>query len=68
MNLKLKAALISIGVMGSAFLTGLILSQFPTWVVGVIAIVFALGIVYNLALAGLKFDQAVEKMNEKYQK
>ncbi len=66
MNLKLKAAAISLGVIGSGLVTGFVMSQLPYWVMGIFVLVFALGLVYNLALVGLKYDQAVEKMQEKY--
>lgn len=68
MNVKLKAALISLGVIGSGLITGFVMSQLPTWAVGVLVLVFAVALVYNLALAGLKFDQAVDEMNKKYEK
>ena len=68
MNLKLKAGLISLGVIGSGLVTGFVMSRLPTWAVGVLLLVFVVGLVYNLALAGLKFDQAVEEMNKKYEK
>jgi len=68
MNLKLKAAAIALGVIGSGLLTGFVMSQFPYWVMAIFILVFALVLVYNLALARLKFDQVVEEMNEKYQK
>lgn len=66
MNLKLKAVAISLGVIGSGLLTGFVMSQLPYWVAGIFVIVFALGLVYNLALARLKFDQTVEEIQEKY--
>ena len=66
MNLKLKAVAISLGVIGSGLLTGFVMSQLPYWVAGIFVIVFALGLVYNLALASLKFDETVEEMKEKY--
>lgn len=68
MNIKFKAALISLGVIGSGLITGFVMSQLPTWTVGVLLLVFAVALVYNLALAGLKFDQAVDEMNKKYEK
>ena len=68
MKLKFKAAAITLGVAGSGLLSGLVLSQFPTWVAGVLVLVFALALVYNLALARLKFEEAVDEMNKKYQK
>jgi hypothetical protein len=66
MNLKLKAVAISLGVIGSGLLAGFVMSQLPYWVAGILVIVFALGLVYNLALASLKFDETVEEMKEKY--
>jgi len=66
MNLKLKAAAISLGVIGSGFLTGFVMSQLPYWVSGIFVLVFALVLVYNLALASLKFDETVDEMREKY--
>ena len=68
MNLKLKAAAITLGVAASGLITGIVLSQLPTWVSGVIVLVFALGIVYNLALARLKFEEAVVEIGKKYEK
>jgi hypothetical protein len=68
MNLKLKAGLISLGVIGSGLLTGFVMSQFPSWVMAIFVLVISLAFVYNIALAGLKFDQAVEEMNKKYEK
>ncbi len=66
MNLKLRAALVAIGVVSSGLLTGFVLSQLPNWAVAVVILVFALAIIYNLALAGLKFDESIDKMNSKY--
>lgn len=68
MNLKLKAAGITLGVVGSGLVSGYVLAQFPNWVALAVALGFAVYLVFSLALAGLKFDQAVDKMNEKYQK
>jgi hypothetical protein len=42
------------------------MSQLPYWVAGIFVLVFALGLVYNLALASLKFDETVDEMREKY--
>jgi membrane protein YdbS with pleckstrin-like domain len=66
MNLKLKAAVYTVLYMASAFGIGVVLSQLPNWVVGAFALVIGLVIVYSLIHAGLKFDAAVEKMQEKY--
>jgi hypothetical protein len=66
MNLKLKAALYTVLYMASAFGIGVVLSQLPNWVAGALALVIALAIVYSLIHAGLKFDAAVDKMQEKY--
>ncbi len=66
MNLKLKASLYTILYMASAFGIGLVLSQLPYWAVGAIALIFAIAIIYSLIHAGLKFDAAVDKMQEKY--
>ncbi len=66
MNLKLKAALYTLLYMASAFGIGVVLSQLPNWVAGAFALAIALTLVYSLIHAGLKFDAAVEKMQEKY--
>ena len=68
MNIKLKAALITVGVILSGFVTGFVMSYLPNWAVAVLALVFAGYLVYTLALAQLKWDQTVDEMNKKYQK
>jgi CBS-domain-containing membrane protein len=65
MNLKLKAAGITLGVIGSGLISGYVLSQFPNWVAIVVALGFAVYLVFTLALSGLKFDQKIEEMNKK---
>ncbi len=65
MNLKLKAAGITLGVIGSGLISGYVLSQFPNWVAVVVALGFASYLVFSLALSGLKFDQKIEEMNKK---
>lgn len=66
MNLKLRAAAITAGVVGSGMAAGFALSYFPNWVALLIAVSFVLYLVYSTALAGLKFDQSVDKMNAKF--
>ena len=68
MNLKLKAAMIAASVVGSGAVVGFILSYLPIWAVGVVALMFACYIIYSITLSGLKYDKAVDEMNEKYQK
>jgi tellurite resistance protein TehA-like permease len=70
MNIKLKAALISLGVIGSGLITGLFMSQLPNWVVAVLVIVFALALIYNLALDRLKFQETIinSEIGKKYEK
>ena len=65
MNLKLKAAGITIGVIGSGLISGYVLSQLPNWVAAVVALGFAAYLVFTLALSGLRFDQKIEEMNKK---
>ncbi len=65
MNLKLKAVLIALGVVGSGALTGFVFSFLPTWVAFVALVLFVCYIVYKSALASLEFDQAVQKLNKK---
>jgi CBS-domain-containing membrane protein len=65
MNLKLKAAGITVGVIGSGLISGYVLSQLPNWVAVVAALGFAAYLVFSLALSGLKFDQKIEEMNKK---
>ena len=65
MNLKLKAAGITVGVIGSGLISGYVLSQFPNWVALVVVLGFAAYMVFSLALSGLKFDQSIEEMNKK---
>lgn len=65
MNLKLKAAGITVGVIGSGLVSGYVLSQFPNWVSLLVALGFAVYLVFTLALSGLKFDQKIEEMNKK---
>ena len=68
MNLKLKAALISISVIASGLISGYIMSFLPNWAVAVLVVSFFGYLLYTLSLAGLKYDQAIEEMNKKYQK
>ena len=68
MNLKLKAALISISVILSGLATGFIMSYLPNWAVAVIVVGFFGYLMYSISLAGLKYDKAIEEMNQKYQK
>jgi hypothetical protein len=68
MNLKLKAAGITVGVIGSGIIAGYIMSYLPVWAILVGAVAFACYIVYSTALTGLKYDQSVEELNKKYQK
>ena len=65
MNLKLKAAGITLGVIGSGLISGYVLAQFPNWVALVVALGIAIYLVFSLALSGLKFDQKIEEMNKK---
>ena len=65
MNLKLKAAGITIGVIGSGLISGYVLSHLPNWVAAVVALGFAAYLVFTLALSGLRFDQKIEEMNKK---
>ena len=65
MNLKLKAAGITVGVIGSGLISGYVLSQLPNWVALVVALGIAIYLVFSLALSGLKFDQSIEEMNKK---
>ena len=65
MNLKLKAAGITVGVIGSGLISGYVLSQLPNWVALVVVLGFAAYMVFSLALSGLKFDQKIEEMNKK---
>jgi hypothetical protein len=65
MNLKLKAAGITLGVIGSGLISGYVLAQFPNWVALLVVLGFAVYLVFTLALSGLKFDQAIEEMNKK---
>jgi len=65
MNLKLKAAGITVGVIGSGLISGYVLSQLPNWVALVVVLGIAVYLVFSLALSGLKFDQKIEEMNKK---
>jgi CBS-domain-containing membrane protein len=65
MNLKLKAAGITLGVVGSGLISGYVLAQLPNWVALVVALGIAIYLVFSLALSGLKFDQKIEEMNKK---
>jgi len=65
MNLKLKAAGITVGVIGSGLISGYVLSQLPNWVALVVVLGIAAYLVFSLALSGLKFDQSIEEMNKK---
>jgi len=66
MYLKLKAAAITVGVIGSGLLLGFLLSYLPNWAVLTIVVAVVCYFVYASALAGLKFDESIEKMNSKY--
>ena len=68
MNLKLKAALISISVIASGLIAGYVMSFLPNWAVAVLVVSFFGYLLYTLSLAGLKYDQAIEEMNKKYEK
>jgi hypothetical protein len=68
MNLKLKAAGITVGVIGSGIVVGFVMSYLPVWATVSAVVAFACYIVYTTALTGLKFDQSVEELNKKYQK
>jgi predicted signal transduction protein with EAL and GGDEF domain len=68
MNLKLKAAALTAGVLGAGALVGFILSNIPTWVAIIILIAFVSYFVYNLTLSCLKYDKSMEEINKKYQK
>ena len=68
MNIKLKAALITLSVLSTGFITGFLLSYLPNWAVAAIALSFAGYLVYTLCLAQLKWDKTIDEMNEKYQK
>ena len=68
MNLKLKAALITVGIIATGMIVGFVLSYLPNWAVAVLALSFAAYLVYSLALSQLKFDKAIDEMNEKYEK
>lgn len=68
MNIKLKAALITTSVILTGVVVGFLMSYLPNWVVAVLALGFAGYLVYTLALAQLKWDQAIDEMNQKYQK
>ena len=65
MNLKLKAAGITVGVIGSGLISGYVLAQLPNWVALVVVLGIAAYLVFSLALSGLKFDQSIEEMNKK---
>jgi hypothetical protein len=66
MNLKLRAAAITLGVIGSGLLVGFLLSYLPNWAVLIMAVAVICYFVYVTALAGLKFDESIEKMNSKH--
>ena len=66
MNLKLRAAAITVGVVGGGLAAGYALSFVPGWAVLALVLVFSLYLVYTTALAGLKYDQAIDEMNSKY--
>lgn len=65
MNLKLKAAGITLGVVGSGLISGYVLSFFPNWVAVAVLIGFAIYMVFTIALSGLRFDQKIDEMNKK---
>jgi hypothetical protein len=66
MKLKLKAALYTIPVVAIPFVIGLILSQLPIWVSLVVLVVGGLALIYSLILNQLKFESAMQNLNEKY--
>ncbi len=66
MSVKIKAALITVGILISSFIVVIILNHLPTWVVGVIALAFAAWIMYTLALAQLEFNRKVDEISERY--
>lgn len=68
MNLKLRAAAMTLGVIGTGLGAGFVMSYLPNWAVAVIVLVFACYFVYTLSLAQLEYDKAIEEMNEKYKK
>lgn len=66
MNLKLKAAAITVSVVGIGIAVGFLLSYLPNWAVLTAAVAVICYAVYTTALAGLKFDESIDKMNSKY--
>jgi MFS family permease len=66
MNLKLRAAAITVGVVGGGIVAGFLLSYLPNWAVLAAAVAVVCYAVYATALAGLKFDESIDKMNSKY--
>jgi hypothetical protein len=66
MKLKLKAALYTIPVLAVPFVLGLILSQLPIWVSMAVLLIGACALIYSLILNQLKFESAIETLNEKY--
>jgi hypothetical protein len=66
MNVKFKAAWITLGVVGSGLATGFLMSYLPNWAVLVAVLIFALYIVYRASLASLELDDAIDKMNDKF--
>ena len=68
MNIYLKAVLHTIGIIGSGFIAGYLMSYLPNWAVGVIALTFLSSLVYFLALGHLKYEQAMQEISQKYQK
>ena len=65
MNLKLKAAGITLGVVGSGLISGYVLSYLPNWVAIAVALGFAIYMVFSLSLSSLQFDQKIDEMNKK---
>ena len=63
MNLKLRAAAITVGVVGGGIVAGFLFSYLPNWAVLATAVAIICYAVYNTALAGLTFDESIDKMN-----
>jgi len=68
MNIHIKAVLHTIGIIGTGVISGFVMSYLPNWAVAVVALAVLSYLVYLLALGQLKYEQAIDEMNEKYQK
>lgn len=68
MNIHIKAVLHTIGIIGTGIISGFVMSYLPNWAVAVVALAVLSYLVYLLALGQLKYEQAIDEMNEKYQK